>query len=131
MRYLYSFVCVLALGVMPLVGCSEDGASECEGVADGTACSGGECLDEVCAPVGAFHCTEQGIRDAIAEGEGPHFFACDGPTTVETDTTVVIDNDVILDGEGNLTVDGQLSHRVFDVNKDVTAELRRVKWIAK
>ena len=51
-------------------------------------------------------CTEQGIRDAITFGGGPHRFACDGPTVVTTEATIEIDNDVILDGEGNLTVDG-------------------------
>jgi hypothetical protein len=66
-------------------------------VANGTACTDGECLDGVCAPVGAFACTEQGIRDAVAARGGPQFFACDGPTTVETETEIVIDNDVILD----------------------------------
>jgi len=93
-------------------------------VQDGTACSEGECLDGVCAPVGAFRCTEQGIRDAVAAGGGPHFFACDGPTTVATVAEIIIDNNVILDGEGNLAVDGDEDHRVFSVSKGVTAELR-------
>ena len=111
MRYLFGFMCVLALGA---VGCSETagtggsdgdggsggtgGADLCEGVTcqdtecktdgvcnpsdgmcdftlaeDGTVCIDGECLGGVCAPVGAFPCTEQGIVDAIAEGGGPHF----------------------------------------------------------
>ena len=73
MRYPFGLLCVLALGVMPLVGCSETSADICEGVecaddgnectedvcnpADGTCgvsvangaiCSGGACLDEVC-----------------------------------------------------------------------------------
>jgi hypothetical protein len=60
-------------------------------------------------------CTEQGIRDAIQLGGGPHTFACDGPTTVTTEATIVVDNDVILDGEGNLIVDGDGSHQVFRV----------------
>jgi len=42
-------------------------------------------------------------------GGGPHFFACDGPTTVWTEAEIVIDNDVILDGEGELTVDRTLA----------------------
>jgi hypothetical protein len=71
-----------------------------------------------------FPCTEQGIRDAIAEGGGPHTFDCDGPQTVVTDAEIVIDNDVILDGEGNLTVDGDHGHRVFSVPEGVMAELR-------
>jgi hypothetical protein len=60
-----------------------------------------------------FPCTEQGIRDAIAEGGGPHTFGCDGPQTVVTKSEIVIDNDVILDGEGNLTLDGNGEHRVI------------------
>ena len=70
-----------------------------------------------------FACTEQGIRAAIDEGGGPHFFACDGPTTVTTQAEIAIDNDVILDGEGNLTVDGGDAHRVFAVTLGSTAEL--------
>ena len=52
-----------------------------------------------------FACTEQGIRDAIDEGGGPHYFDCVGPTTVPTEAEIVINNDVILDGEGDLIVD--------------------------
>jgi len=96
-----------------------DGMCDYTLVEDGTACSEGECLDGVCAPIGAFPCTEQGIRDAIAEGGGPHFFACDGPTMVVIGDRIEIDEDVILDGEGNLTVDGS-----FRVNS--TTELRRL-----
>jgi len=103
---------------------ASDGMCDYTLVDDGTACAEGECLDGVCAPVGAFHCTEQGILDAIAEGGGPHFFACDGPTTVSTATEIVIDNNVILDGEGNLTVDAHHAHRVFSVASGVTADLR-------
>jgi predicted outer membrane repeat protein len=71
-------------------------------------------------------CSEQGIRSAIAQGGGPHFFDCKGPTTVVTQAEIGIDNDVILDGEGNLTVDGNGDHRVFSVVSGVTAELREV-----
>jgi hypothetical protein len=70
-----------------------------------------------------FACTEQGIREAIAVGGGPHTFCCDGPTTVVTQAEIVIDNDVILDGEGNLTVDGNDDHRVLSVEPGITAEL--------
>ena len=63
-----------------------------------------------------FPCTEQGIRDAIAESGGPHTFDCDGPRTVTTEAEIVIDNDVILDGERNLTVDGNNDHTVFRVS---------------
>ena len=59
-------------------------------------------------------CTEQGIRDAVIIGGGPHTFACDGPAVVTTEATIDIENDVILDGEGNLTVDGDDDHTVFN-----------------
>ena len=96
----------------------------CEGtpLEDGTACrdGAGACQAGSCVNL----CSEQGIRDAIAEGGGPHFFACDGPTTVRTLEEIVIDNDVILDGAGNLTVDAGGAHRVFSVTPNITAELR-------
>ncbi|MFW2388321.1 MAG: choice-of-anchor Q domain-containing protein [Polyangiales bacterium] len=60
-------------------------------------------------------CTEEGVRDAITFGGGPHTFACDGPTVVVTDAPIEIYNDVILDGEGRLTLDGNEDHRVFVV----------------
>ena len=108
--------------------CTEDrcigGACESTPVADGTLCTEGECLAGVCAPIGAFPCTEQGIRDAISEGGGPHFFACDGTRPVVTQSEIFIGDDVILDGRGNLTVDGNEDHRVFQVSENVTAELR-------
>jgi hypothetical protein len=63
-RYLVGFMCVLALGIMPLVGCSENdggggsggsagsggtgGMPECEGATNGAACSDGACLDGAC-----------------------------------------------------------------------------------
>ena len=72
-----------------------------------------------------FSCTEQGIRDAIMEGGGPHFFACDGPTTVVTEAEIIIDNDVILDGGGNFILDAASEHRVLRVSATTTAELRR------
>jgi hypothetical protein len=118
------FLCVLALGLLPAVGCNEDGG---EGGSGGTAGTGGmggtggtepACQGTFCA------CTEAGIRAAIAAGGGPFTFDCDGPTTVVTEAEIVIDNDVILDGEGNLTVDGDEGHRVFSVDQEVTAELR-------
>jgi hypothetical protein len=86
---------------MPLIGCTDD---------NGTG--------------GRFPCTEQGIRDAIAEGGGQSIFDCHGPTKVVTKAEILIENDVILDGEGNLTVDGDDAHRVFSVPEGVNAELR-------
>lgn len=140
MRYSFGFLCVCALGVLPLVGCVQAAPNLCGGVecddgsvctedacdpatgtceyapvADGTACGDdkGTCQDGTCEVA----CTEQGIRDAVAAGGGPYTFDCDGPKTVVTETTIEIDNDVVLDGEGNLTVDGDESHRVFDVGR--------------
>jgi predicted outer membrane repeat protein len=97
MRYLFGFLCVCALGLVLMAGCSDETG---------------------------FPCTEQGIRDAIAEGGGPQTFDCGGPTTVVTEAEIVIDNDVILDGESNLTVEGDEGHRVFAVPEGVVAELR-------
>ncbi len=97
MRYLVRFIFVLALG---LVGCSET--------------AGGD----------GFPCTEEGIRDAIAEGGGPHTFACEGPTTVETEAVILVYKDVILDGEGNLTVAGGFDHRVFMIDEAAVFEAR-------
>ncbi len=169
MRDFFGVLCVCALGVMPLVGCSDttgEGGSggsagfggvggaggmpgpECEIAADCyegnpctvPACTGGICDatpvedgEKECGGTGTCQqgscrvaCTEQGIRDAIAAdgGRGPYTFDCDGPTTVVTVAEIAIDRDVILDGEGNLTVDGDLDHRVFSVPERVTAELR-------
>jgi hypothetical protein len=79
-----------------------------------------------------FPCTEQGIRDAIAVGGGPHTFDCDGPTTVVTEAGIVIRTSVILDGEGKLTleakltVDAEYPTRVLSVRGDGPAELRGV-----
>ena len=206
MRYLFGFLCVCALGAVPLVGCGETTGDGGNGGTGGSAGSGGMGGDGGTggsagtggggsagvggggvggdggsagvggggvgggggsagvggggvggdggsAGVGGggvggdggtggmtgqeFPCTEQGIRDAIAEGGGPHTFACDGPQTVVTAGEIVIYNDVTLDGEGKLTVDGggehadsRDDHRVFAViafvyGEGVTAELRR------
>ena len=84
------------LDVIPLVGCTNN-----EGTGD------------------AFPCTEQGIRDAIAEGGGPHFFACSGPTAIAAQFT--IDNDVALDGEDKLETDA------IEVLAGVTAELSGIR----
>jgi hypothetical protein len=85
MRYLFGFMCVLALGVM---GCGEtagtggsagDAGTGGEGGMAGDGGTGVACADNVCP------CTEAGIRAAIAEGGGPFTFECDGPTTVVTE----------------------------------------------
>lgn len=92
--------CVFAL----LLGCSEDGSTD--------ACDANVC-----------QCTEDGIRAAIAEGGGPFTFDCEGQTTVVTRAEIVIDNEVILDAGGDLTVDGNMDHRVFSVPEGATATL--------
>jgi len=70
-----------------------------------------------------FSCTEQGIRDAVAQGGGPHTFDCDGDTTVVTEASIPIDKDVVLDGEGVLTLDAEYQHGFFSVPIGVTAGL--------
>ena len=125
MRYLCGFLGVFALSLALSVGCSEDGGNGGTAGTGGSAGSGGDGGSGGMGGMNAFPCTEQGIRDAIAEGGGPHFFACDGPTTLVTAAEIVIDNDVILDGEGSVTLDGGQEHRVFAVAVGTSAELRR------
>jgi hypothetical protein len=97
-RYLFGFICVLALGVMPLIGCSEAAGDSGSGGTAGDGGTGGMTGQ-------VFACTEQGIRDAIAEGGGPNTFDCDGPTTVVVQGAFAVEKDVILDGEIDLTLD--------------------------
>jgi len=101
----------------------EDGSCGYTDLADGKECAEGLCAAGQCEPIASlFPCTEQGIRDAIAAGGGPHGFLCDAP--VVTEKTIVINNNVILDGLGTLTVDGNDSHRVFSVLSGPTVVLR-------
>ena len=103
-----------------------DGSCSNTALDDGSFCEAGYCESGECAPLASiFPCTEQGIRDAIAAGGGPHGFACAGPTMVATMAEIVIDNDVILDGRDNLAVDGNDDHSVFSVPVDTVGELRR------
>jgi hypothetical protein len=97
-------------------------------VADETPCAGGICQSGACALSGTIlPCTEQGIRNAIAAGDGPYTFECGGPTTVTTEVGILIDNDVILIGEGNLTVDGNgTANETMGVSEGVTVELRGI-----
>jgi parallel beta-helix repeat protein len=99
------FLVAFMVSLLLSIGCSEDGG---EGQ--------------------VFPCTEQGIRDAIAQGGGPHTFACDGPTTVITEDTIQIYRGAaILNGEGNLTIDGNNDHPIFWIFDDVTIELRGIR----
>jgi len=107
MRYVFRIGSALALGLALMTGCSDDGGTTAQ----------------------VFPCTEQGIRDAVAQGGGPLTFDCGGPQIVVTEAEIVIDNDVILDGEGNLTIVGfhvPTAHRVLSVLKGVKAELHRL-----
>jgi len=117
MRYLFGVLVVCALGVVPLLGCSETTGDGGNGGSAGTGGTGGSTGQ-------VFACNEQGIRDAIAEGGGPHTFDCNGATTVVTQAPIEIDKDVILNGAGEVTVDGNDDHHVFSVAEGVTAELR-------
>jgi hypothetical protein len=122
MCYSIGFIFVLALG---LVGCSETAGTGGSGGDGGVGGDGGD--GGTGGMTGQeFPCTEQGIRDAIAEGDGPHTFACDGPTTLTIASPVTIDNDVILDAEGQLTLDGNRANVVFGMinANEITAELR-------
>ena len=75
-------------------------------------------------PGEVFPCSESGILDAIAKGEGPHTFDCDGPTVITPSQQIAIDNNVILEGDGNFILNGNESFRVLMVPRDVTAEVR-------
>ena len=72
----------------------------------------GMCVAGLCGST-VFPCTEQGLRDAIAVGGGPHRFDCTAPTTVTMHSDLVIDHGVILQGEGNLTIDGNGSAQIL------------------
>ncbi|MGB5701756.1 MAG: hypothetical protein WBM48_02980, partial [Polyangiales bacterium] len=134
MRILFTFMCVVALGV---VGCGEttgDGGSGGTAGTGGMAGSGGTGGAEgVCdfslgstTLAAVCPCSEAGIRAAIEApfDDDPFKFDCDGPQTVVTEAPIVIDQPVILDGEGNLKVVGTGFDPVFRVAGNVTAELR-------
>ncbi len=113
------------------VGMCASGACDPEPVADGTACGGGAgtCLQGSC--VGTFACTDQGIRDAVAVGGGPHGFDCDGPQTVVLEEAVFVDQNVILDGLGNLSLTSErpsgFAEPLFVVQDGSSFELRKLK----
>ena len=120
MRYLLAYLRICVLGGMSLGGCSEvigvDGQGGSGGSGTGGS-GGGGALKEV------FPCTEQGIRDAVAQGGGPLAFDCDEGQVVVTSAPIAIDRDVVLEGAGDLTVDGNDTHEVFRVG-DATVALR-------
>jgi len=130
MQFLVGLICALALGAVPVAGCSDsddaggsggNGGAGGAGGSSGTGGSGGSepaCEGTVCG------CTETGIRAAVAQGGGPFTFDCAEPTTVVTSKRIEIDRDVILDGQKNLTIDGNNDHLVVSVLPGVTAELR-------
>ena len=62
MRYVFGIGLAFALGLALMAGCSDETG---------------------------FPCTEQGIRNAIAEGGGPHTFNCDGAQSVVTSLVTI------------------------------------------
>ena len=109
----------------------QSGLCDHQAVGNGTPCADdrGSCEQGQCAA--EFGCTEQGIRDAVELGGGPHTFDCNGPTEVTTEAVIWIGRDVILDGEGQLTVNGNGTHRIFFVREPhvalIDAELHGFK----
>jgi len=107
-----------------------DGSCDSTPLPDGSFCTGGYCENTECDPIASlFPCTEQGIRDAIEAGGGPHGFDCDGPTSVPIAATIEIDNDVILDGLDELTVgrDANLTATLLLVPEGTQADIRRLR----
>ena len=112
------------------VGTCAQGTCDFTPVADDTPCGDGAGTCQQGSCVGTFACTEQGIRDAIAVGGGPHTFRCDGPQTVAIETQIEINNDVILDGEGELTVVGNsVNSPLVFVREGITTELHGLATI--
>ena len=78
MRYLFGFLCICALGAVPLVGCSEGGG---ENLCEGVECDdGNECTGDVCNPETG-NCDHPAVEDGTTCSSG----AClDGTCTVLT-----------------------------------------------
>jgi len=129
-----AFAVVLSPAVMQSGGsCTPaSGDTEATGGDGGSAGTGGMGGDGgIGGSIGdVFPCTEQGVRDAIAQGGGPHYFACDGSmTAVMGNWGIHIGRDVILDGEGKLTIESvpsNCSNCYLSIGRGVTAELRRL-----
>jgi hypothetical protein len=118
MRYVFRFwfVVVLSLALVAACGTDENGEG---GTGGGTGGSGGTAV--------VLPCTEEGLRNATAGVAERFTFDCDGPTTVVTEDTIVGYGDAILDGQGNLTVDGNNDHGVFQVSEGGALELRNMR----
>ena len=132
MRYPLRFLCIYALSMVPLVGCSAgsycQNAEDCD---DRNVCTNDECIGGLCEYTPSarcrMECTEQGVRNAVARSGGPFTFDCNGPTTLVTEDTIVVNLDSILDGQGNLTLDGNEDHRLFLVRAEPSSlELRGI-----
>lgn len=118
--------------------CTEDSCEDAvcshAAVADGIACTvdaaaglcdSGECVIdcsvEDCRP--RYPCTEQGIRDAIADG-GNIVVDCAVPTTVMLTAGVLeIEKDLSLDGLGNLTIDADGQSRALITSPPAIVEV--------
>jgi len=126
MRYLFGFLCVCALGVMPLVGCGETagtggsggsagsggtgGIDLCEGAADGTACSDGACLNGACTALVAV----EGIV-FLYEGSDPEPPAVDATVSVHgTSLSTTTDED------GGFSFDVFMGDWFFQTSKEDT-----------
>jgi hypothetical protein len=133
-RYLFGFLCVCALGVMPMVGCDDDGGTggtdlcvgvECDDfndctsdtcdsangvcndptpVADGTTCAGGMCQAGVCDLTGT-------VLPCTEQGIRNAIAAGGGPYTFECDgpTTVVTEAAIAIDNDVILDGEGDLT----------------------
>jgi hypothetical protein len=105
--------------------CLSNGLCESVAVQDGSPCAGGTCEGGACVLESqVLPCTEQGIRNAAAAGDGPYTFDCDGLQTIVTAAVITIDTDVVLDGEGLVKLDGSNEHQLFAVAEGVVAALQ-------
>ncbi|MEM7437073.1 MAG: right-handed parallel beta-helix repeat-containing protein [Myxococcota bacterium] len=104
----------------------EDGAT-CDPVGGGL----GVCVNDTCRS--AFECSTAGVNQALAQGAGPHYFACQGdPQVVISPSTPLADGgfqaiqDVTLDGLGRLELSGVQQNRVLRIESGVAVTLRNI-----
>jgi hypothetical protein len=126
MRYLFGFLSVCALGVIPLVGCGETtgtggsggsagsggtgGTDLCEGAEDGTACSDGACLNGACTAL----VTVEGTV-LLYEGHYPEPPAVDATVSVHgTSLSTTTDED------GGFSFDVFMGDWFFQTSKEDT-----------